>query len=262
MSAADQAAGSAVDDAIESVLPWYRRRAGLMVGAVALVLVVFAVSRTVRTAGPRHASQPTAATSPPPTPIAPAPSAPAPPPPAAPEPVPPASVAPPAPSAVAVTAAPEKAPAAEPVPVAVAEPPRVPAKDEPPVGEAAPKEDAPEPADTALKPRRAAPPMVAVTFKTDPEGARVATRTHVYGTTPQPAKLSPGTTYELTFTKAGYVPLAKKYVAPPTATGPTTLRVSLKKLPQPSKATGRNPPKVTTPPAPASSTPKKSWFSR
>jgi len=118
----------------------------------------------------------------------------------------------------------------------------VPAEDEPkPVDEAAPKEDAPETAETAPKPRKATAPLVGVTFKTDPEGARVATRTHVYGTTPQPAKLSPGTTYELTFTKAGYVPLSKKYVAPPAAKGPTTLRVSLKKLPEPGKTTGRSP---------------------
>jgi hypothetical protein len=105
--------------------------------------------------------------------------------------------------------------------------------------------------------------MVAVTLKTDPEGARVATRTHVYGTTPQPVRLWPGTTYELTFTKAGYLPLAKKYVAPSTGSSPTTLRVSLKKLPEANKATGRTPPKVTTPPAAAaSSAPKKTWFSR
>ena len=77
--------------------------------------------------------------------------------------------------------------------------------------------------------------MIAVTFKTEPEGARVATKNHVYGTTPQPAKLAPGT-YDLTFTKVGYAPASKKYVVPASNKGPQTLRVSLKKLPEPPKA--------------------------
>ena len=92
-----------------------------------------------------------------------------------------------------------------------------------------------------------------MTFKTDPEGARVATKTRVYGTTPQPAKLSPGTTYELTFTKVGYAPASKKYVAPTATRGPQTVHVSLKRLPEPKKP---------TPKRSAAAPPRKGWFSR
>ncbi len=62
-------------------------------------------------------------------------------------------------------------------------------------------------------------------------------------------KLTPGTSYDLTFTKAGYLPASKKYVAPAATKGPQTLRVSLKKAVEPKKA----------PPAQAA---HKGWFSR
>jgi hypothetical protein len=103
--------------------------------------------------------------------------------------------------------------------------------------------------------------MIAVTFKTEPEGARVETKTRVYGTTPQPAKLTPGTTYELTFTKSGYASASKTYVAPKAARGPQTLRVSLKKLSEPKKSERVEKPTKAAPSAPPS-TPHKGWFSR
>jgi hypothetical protein len=142
--------------------------------------------------------------------------------------------------------APTKVAAAEPTPV----PP--PSKEKEDEDKPAAKEDPAEAPEPRAKPRKPAPSMIAVTFRTDPEGARVATKNHVYGTTPQPAKLAPGAAYDLTFTKVGYAPATKKYVVPTTAKGPQTLHVSLKKLPEPKKAT-------TTPPPPP---PKRGWFAR
>jgi serine/threonine protein kinase len=256
---------------IESVLPWYRRRVGIVVGAVALVLVLVVTAKAFTT-GRRHddglsvsstAVAPAAATPPEPAPT-PAATTPTPTPAATPTPpAPPAPVAA-APTLVAaptpVEKTPEKAAAPEPPKVAVAEPARAVAR----AGEAddalAPKEAPAQKDDDAAeqpstKPRKSVPAVVAVTFKTDPEGARVATHNHVYGTTPQPAKLAPGTTYELTFTKTGYAPASRKYVAPSTRKGPQTVRVSLKKLPEPKKETKKAPP-------PPLQQPHKGWFSR
>jgi hypothetical protein len=94
-----------------------------------------------------------------------------------------------------------------------------------------------------------------VTFRSDPEGAEVATKSHVYGTTPWPAKLPPGTKLDLTFTKTGYATATKKYVVPSGAKGPQTLRVSLKKLPEPKRA-------AASAPSPTPPSAKKGWFSR
>jgi hypothetical protein len=133
--------------------------------------------------------------------------------------------------------------------VAAAEPPAPPEKKE--------KEDEkPGPSDEPEASTKARKPPILVTFRSDPEGAQVASKTHVYGMTPQPTKLAPGTRLELSFTKTGYAPATKKYVVPPGAKGPQTLRVSLKKLPEPKKASP-----ATAPAAPASSS-KKGWFSR
>jgi hypothetical protein len=226
--------GPRVDDEIESVLPWYRRRAGVAVAAVGLVLALVVTAKAF-TAGKRAetnatpAPAPSAAAAPEQTPPPPAPVATAPPPPA-PPPAPPVKVAEAEPAAKAQ--AEDDKPAEKPV--------EKPVDDEPAA--------APEP-----KSHKGGPSTVAVTFRTDPEGARVATKNHVYGTTPQPAKLPPGT-YDLTFTKAGYAPASKKYVVPAAAKGPQTVRVSLKKLPDPPKKAA---PAATPPPA------KKGWwFSR
>jgi eukaryotic-like serine/threonine-protein kinase len=232
----------AVSEEIESVLPWYRRRAGIAVGAVGLVLALVVTAKAFTT-GRRRPEDPPAATSSPPPSAAP------------PVPMPIA-----APTAVPVVVAPAPPPAPEPAKVAVAEPKAEPSptgKDEGEPAKSAPKEDpteAPEPRAKVHKPApsKAASSTIAVTFRTEPEGARVATKNHVYGTTPQPAKLAPGAIYDLTFTKAGYAPASKKYVVPTTTKGPQTLRVSLRKLPDPKKA----------PPPPVVSGPRKGWFSR
>ncbi|HVU49476.1 MAG TPA: hypothetical protein VHL80_02255, partial [Polyangia bacterium] len=147
-------------------------------------------------------------------------------------------------------AAPAPAPAPEPTKVAAAEPsaasPRGEQEDEQP----AQRE---EPTEAQEAPSKAHKPTIMVTFRSDPEGAQVATKSHVYGTTPWPTKLAPGTKLELSFTKAGYASATKKYVVPSKAKGPQTLRVSLKKLPDPKKS---------PPAAPAAPSPKKGWFSR
>jgi serine/threonine-protein kinase len=249
---------------IESVLPWYRRRAGIAVGAIALVLVLVVTAKAFTTGhrkpeAPAAAATPAAAASPPEKTAAPPPEKAAAPAPAASAPektAAPAPTTPPAPAAAAATppaATPPPAPAPEPTKVAVAEPPPAP----PPSKESEDDEKAPSKEDVeapaSAKPHKVAPAMVAVTFRSDPEGARVATKNHVYGTTPHPAKLAPGTTYDFVFTKDGYAPASKKYVVPATSKGPQTLRVSLKRLPEPSK------PSPAPPPPPPR---KKGWFFR
>jgi hypothetical protein len=137
--------------------------------------------------------------------------------------------------------------------VAAAEPPPAPPSKESGDEEKAPPQHEEEDTEaTPAKPHKASSTMVAVTFRSEPEGARVSTKNHVYGTTPQPAKLAPGSTYDLTFTKVGYATTSKKYVVP--SKGPQTLRVSLKKLPEP--------PKPAPAPSPAAPTRKKGWFWR
>jgi serine/threonine protein kinase len=250
--------------------PWYRR-APVLVGMLAFVLLLAVAVTATRNGRRRSSGAPALATTPPATaPVAAAPpAAPVPaaePPPPAPVPAaeaPPPAVPPAAPPAIAEKAAPPEA--AKPATPEAAKPAA-------PEGEAASakadKESAPEekvdkdtPArasEPAARPHKAAAPAtVAVTFRSDPEGAHVSTPKHTYGTTPQAVKLAAGNTYELTFTKAGYVPASKHYVAPAASKGPQTLRVTLKKLPpEPVKK-----PAAAAPPPPPSS-PKKGWFTR
>jgi hypothetical protein len=144
--------------------------------------------------------------------------------------------------------APEKAEKVEPAKAEKAEKSEKTAKSEKPekVSKPVASDDAPA---KAKKP--AAPPIVAVTFKTEPDGARMTAPNRAYGTTPEVLKLPPGSEHELTFTKAGYAPATKHYVVPSAGKGPQTVRISLKKLPEPKKA-----------PAPPPAPPKKGWFSR
>jgi serine/threonine-protein kinase len=242
-----------VDEPIESVLPWYRQRAGIAVGAIVLVLVLVVTAKAV-TSGRRKGEDPpptappkaTAAVPPAPAPSAPPPSTPPPaaaPAPAAPPPSPPAPAAAPAPAPAKLAVAEAPRPAAEP-----GEKSQKSDDDEKPAAE--------EPAEPAAsaKPHKT---TVAVTFKSEPAGAQVASKTHVYGTTPRPAKLAPGV-YELTFTKAGYAPAEKKYTVL-AAKGPQTVRVSLKRLPEAKPAS-------SAPPAAAPAQQKKGflkgWFAR
>ena len=92
-------------------------------------------------------------------------------------------------------------------------------------------------------------------IKSDPEGSHVATGRHQFGTTPLTLKLRPGNSYDLTFSRAGYAPVTRHYK--PDGHGPQTLRVSLKKLPEPKKT----PAPAVVAPKPAPPPPKK-FFSR
>jgi serine/threonine-protein kinase len=247
--------GGATQPILETDLmppPWYRRPAALAVLAALVVVIIVLKAFTSGHQKTAHVDDGTAVAAAPPAPEKAAP--PPPPPVAAPTPPPP----PPAPEPAAAPAAPAPPPApAEPPKVAAAEPARAEeAEDKGDKGdkeEAAPEKEKDEPAKAAKAHK--APTSVAVTFKTDPEGAKVATSTHEYGTTPKAVKLTPGTSYDLTFTKAGYAPLSKKYVAP-SGSRPQTVRVTLKKLAEPPKKAAAPPP----PPPPAPS--RKGWFSR
>jgi hypothetical protein len=94
-----------------------------------------------------------------------------------------------------------------------------------------------------------------VAIKSDPDGTRVMTGKHVFGTTPLTLKLRPGNSYEFTFAKTGYVSLSRRYRFEGEA--PQTLRVTLKKVPEPPKKA--EPPPVVRGPPPV---PRKGFFSR
>ena len=98
-------------------------------------------------------------------------------------------------------------------------------------------------------------PQVPVVIKSDPEGSHVATGRHQFGTTPLTLKLRPGNSYDLTFSRAGYAPVTRRYK--PEGHGPQTLRVSLKKIPESKKI----PAPAVVAPKPAPPPPKK-FFSR
>jgi len=204
---------------------------------------------------PAPPAQPTPAPTPPPAPTPAAAAEPAPAPPPAPAPAPSAA---PAPEAGAPAAAPVKVAAAEPAadaPVADkknAEPAQ-PAEEERPASDA---DSTTARSDLGAKGKR---PQLPVVIKSDPEGTRVTTGKHVFGTTPLTLKLRAGNSYEFTFTKAGYVSLSRRYrfdgdPAPP-------LRVTLKKVPEsPHKAAPPPPPPVVRGPPPVSQ--QKGFFSR
>jgi hypothetical protein len=172
----------------------------------------------------------------------PPPPTPAPPPPVAPSPPP----APP-PVEVAAKAAPANPPAE---PEAEAEK----AAEEQPSEATEAKDDQGNSDDKEKGGEKTRRPTVAVTIKSDPQGSRVATGRHVFGTTPLTLKLRPGNTYELTFTKPGYNPISRKVRLEKDE--PQSVRVTLKKLPEP-------PPKPAPQPKGPPPPPKKSsWFGR
>jgi serine/threonine-protein kinase len=226
-----------------------RREVRIGGGVVIVILLVLAV-RAMR--GGHHAETapvaPVAAEARPAPPPAPAPS---PPPPPAPAAAPPASPPPPAePAKVAAAESPQPAPAK-------ADPKADDAKttdEEKPAEGDEPEE---EPAQPAPKAKRA---QVPVLIKSDPEGTRVTTGSHVFGTTPVKVKLRPGSSYEFTFTKIGYVTLSRHYKFDGDA--PQMLRVTLKKAPEPPKKPAQppSPPPVVKgpPPVPA----HKGFFTR
>jgi serine/threonine protein kinase len=244
-----------------SPAPWYRGRAVYLAGGLALVLLFVVAVKGFSGRKPPRGDGTVATT------VAPV---------AAPAPEPPAPSVAPAGTAEAAPTAKTTESAATPdgASVAFVPPPSkiveaAPAAPTKPAADEPATETAPEPSSNELgagskdepakgsKLRKAGDASnVAVTFKSEPEGAHVATRTHAYGTTPQAVKLVPGSTYELTFTKAGYAPATKRYVAPAATKGAQTFRVSLKKLPEPPKKSVEA--RAPSPPQP----PRKGWFTR
>jgi hypothetical protein len=91
-------------------------------------------------------------------------------------------------------------------------------------------------------------PQISVAFKSDPAGSEISTRHHSFGSTPIALRLQPGSSYELTFTKAGYLPMTKVYKITPAT---RAIRIALKKAPPPRPA-----PTAESAPADA----KKSWW--
>ena len=246
--------------------PWSKRREVQIAGGVALVLLlVLAVKPLVRD---DRRSPLLAAATPKPAVSAPPPQAP---PAAAPTPAPPAAA--PAPPAAAPTTPPATAPA-EAAPAAPAGPPPsaeaavkpasppVAAKADPPAdAPAEPKEETAEPGAAADEEGGATAkgkaPQYPVLIKSEPAGSKVSTGRHVFGTTPLTLKLRPGNSYELTFNKAGYMPVSRRYRFEEHEA--QTFRVTLKKAPEPKKpAPAAAPAPKPAPPSPA----KKGWFGR
>ena len=93
-------------------------------------------------------------------------------------------------------------------------------------------------------------PHVSVAIKSDPDGSQVSTRRRTFGVTPISLKLRPGS-YDLTFTKAGYLPTTKTVLV---ASSTRSVHVSLKRAPVP-----RPPPAAEERSPPES---KKNWWQR
>jgi serine/threonine protein kinase len=98
--------------------------------------------------------------------------------------------------------------------------------------------------------------------KSDPEGSHVANGHQSFGTTPVTLRVRPGSSYDLTFTKAGYAPLVRHYHFD--GHGPQILRVSLKKAPEPHKSAEPHRSAAGSDPAPKPAPPasKSGFFSR
>ena len=235
---------------------WTERRevriGGAAVIVVLLVLAVRAMSGGSQAnkgsaAAPVAAPTPAAAPSPPPPAPAPPPPPPAPPPAAAAEPAPP-----PPPPAPETPPAPEAPPKVAAAPAEAAPPDKK--EEEKPAPEEKPADDSTE---EPAKPAKGKKQQVPVVIKTDPEGSKVTTGKHVFGTTPLTLKLRPGNSYEFTFTKAGYTSLSRRYRFEKEQ--PQTLRVTLTKIPEPPHKAGPPPPPPRgAPPMP----PSKGFFSR
>ncbi|MES1207398.1 MAG: PEGA domain-containing protein, partial [Pseudomonadota bacterium] len=231
--------------------PWHRQPA-VRIGA-ALLLLIVGVSVGARLMRGRGAvtavgHSPAAA----PQPVA---AAPAPPAVAAPAVPPPSPVA----NTDKTAAATQAGAAVDAASIAAAPPTAQPTK--PTVAEAEPEEDTP-PAEqggdtgaSAPAHGKGRPPQFPVSIKSDPEGSRVTTGGHQFGTTPMMLKLRPGNSYDLTFSHPGYAPVSRHYRFE--AYAPQTLHVTLKKLPESHK-----PAAAATPPKPATPATAKSFFSR
>src|SRR5499427_2209713 len=216
-------------------------------GAVLFVVLVILAARAMR--GGHRAEEPAtgapavaAAADPKPAPTVAPPPAPPPPPPPAPSP-PPAAEAP-APPPAPAPEAPKVAAAEAPDPAKTADPPKPAAEEKPSGSDSDDAKEEPAKEEPAPKTKRQ---QFSVLMKSDPEGSRVTTGKHAFGSTPITIKLRPGNSYEFTFTKTGYLPLSRRYRFE--ADAPQMLRVTLKKAPEPpKKAPPAPPPEVRGPP--------------
>jgi serine/threonine-protein kinase len=245
-----------------AVIPWWKRHPRATLGGVALLLMLIVGAKAFtggkRTPGEPAAPAPVVAEATPPPPAPPPAAEPPPPPPVVEAPPVKAEEPPKAPAAAEKLEPPAQAeaPKEEPKKIEQAEKPE---KAEEPKKAAAREEPKPEKdskaadADDAKAKKAATPATVTVTFRTEPEGARMTGPNRVFGTTPEVVKLASGSAHELTFTKAGYAPASKRYVVPSAGKGPQTVKISLKKLPEPKKV---------APPPPSAPKDKKGWFSR
>ena len=139
--------------------------------------------------------------------------------------------------------------------------PRRPAKAPAQVQAEEKREPAEEEPAAEKKPDSPAKGKFPVVIKSEPDGTHVATGKHVFGTTPLTLKLRPGNSYEFTFTKAGYTPLVRRYRFD--AEEGQTLRVTLKKMPEPAKKPAPSPSQAKSPaPAPSRRPKKSSFFTR
>jgi serine/threonine-protein kinase len=240
---------------------WLDRRevrigGGIVIGGLLLLIIKGLFSGGHRPEPARLPPAVAATPAPAPPPVVPPPAAaPAPPPAAAPAPPAPAEPTPPPAPAPAPAAASPPAPEAPPTPPA--EPMKVAAAEETSKPEATkpePAEDS-KPETTKSEPApKAKRQSVPVVIKSDPEGSKVTTGKHVFGSTPLTVKLRPGNAYEFTFTKAGYTPLSRKYRFE--SDEPPPLRVTLKKAaPEPKKV-------AASPPPPPPPPPKRGFFAR
>jgi serine/threonine-protein kinase len=240
---------------------WSERRAVRLGGGVVIAVLVVMLFKAlsggghkpdVKPAAAPVAAAPEAQPAAPPSPPATPPPAPATPPPAT---EPAAAAAPAAEATTPSAAAPE--PAAPPVKVAAAAPaPEAPPADKAEDDPSAPAERPTEDSKATAKAKKSQVPVV---IKSDPDGTKVSTGKHSFGTTPLSLKLRPGSSYEFTFSKPGYVSLSRKYHFD--SEEPQTLRVTLKKaaVDTHKAAAPAAPPKPAAPPPPP---PKKGFFAR
>jgi len=238
---------------------WTERREVRIVGGVVIVALVILLFKALsggdhkpdaKPATPTVAATPEAKPTPPPPPSV---AQPAPPPAPPAEPVAPAAAAPAADAPSPSAPAPEPAAPAEKVAVVV------PAPEAPPTDKSEDDQAAAErPTEDSKPAAKAKKPPVPVVIKSDPDGTKVTTGKHVFGTTPLTLKLRPGNSYDFTFSKPGYVSLSRKLHVD--GEDPQSLRVTLKKAAVDTHKTAAAPAPPPKPAAPPPPPPRKGGF--
>ena len=136
-----------------------------------------------------------------------------------------------------VKPAPEPAVAAPPAVAVALEPAAPPPAPEPREERAVAVRDRPV---ASAGPRSRSPRQVAVTVKSEPDGAKVTTRHHTYGVTPVTIKLRPGHRYALTVTKPGFAATTTHYTVEAAET--QTVQVALTRAGETKNRTAESPP--------------------